>query len=108
MGSLSEGPQKSKLLQWTQPSSASNSEPTTPPTATDFPEEPPKEKTSPVNKVDPVSAKWGVVGVPKLLPTPAEFKPGVPWKSQAADEAVEMKDEAGEESDVDSDPEILS
>ena len=100
--SLSEGPQKSKLLQWTQPSSASNSEPTTPPTVSDFPEEP-KEKSTPVNNVDPVSAKWGVVAAPKLLPTPAEFKPGVPWKSRG--EPVEVKDEEEEDTDADSDSE---
>lgn len=71
--SLSDGPQKSKLLQWTQPNSASNSEPTTPPSADE------KDKSFP-QKVDPVSAKWGVVAAPRLSPTPAEFKPGVPWR----------------------------
>ncbi|XP_066917281.1 capping protein inhibiting regulator of actin dynamics-like isoform X2 [Clytia hemisphaerica] len=72
--SLSDGPQKSKLLQWTQPSSAGNSEPTTPPSSDE------KDKSLPPQKVDPVSAKWGVIAAPRLSPTPAEFKPGVPWR----------------------------
>lgn len=104
--SLSEGPQKSKLLQWTQPSSASNSEPTTPPTTTDYVEEPPREKTSPVNKVDPVSAKWGVVAIPRLLPTPAEFKPGVPWKPRGDtndDNKADEEDDTDDENDSESD-----
>ena len=74
--SLSDGPQKSKLLQWTQPSSANNSEPTTPPSI--------DENRSLSHKIDPVSAKWGVVAAPRLSPTPAEFKPGVPWRSRGA------------------------
>lgn len=82
--SLSEGPQKSKLLQWTQTSSANNSEPTTPPSA--------DEKAFPaVQRVDPVSAKWGVLAAPRLSPTPAEFKPGVPWRSRG--EPGEDKDD---------------
>lgn len=71
--SLSDGPQKSKLLQWTQPSSASNSEPTTPPSVDD-------DKNNAARSIDPVSAKWGVLAAPRLSPTPAEFKPGVPWR----------------------------
>lgn len=97
--SLSEGPQKSKLLQWTQPSSASNSEPTTPPTTVDFYEEPIKERPSPISNVDPVSAKWGVVAMPLLLPTPAEFTPGVQWKPRG--ESNDDKDNEDEESSSD-------
>jgi len=67
--SLSDGPQKSKLLQWTQ----SNSEPTTPPSADD-------DISIQAQSIDPISAKWGVIAAPRLSPTPAEFKPGVPWK----------------------------
>ena len=71
--SLSDGPQKSKLLQWTQPSSTNNSEPTTPPSVDD-------DKSMATRSIDPVSAKWGVLAAPRLSPTPAEFKPGVPWR----------------------------
>lgn len=84
--SLSEGPQKSKLLQWTQPNSASNSEPTTPPSADE------KDKSFP-QKVDPVSAKWGVLAAPRLSPTPAEFKPGVPWRPRGVSVSDDNDDE---------------
>ena len=87
--SLSDGPQKSKLLQWTQPSSACNSEPTTPPSVDD-------EKDGNKNiltGIDPVSAKWGVIAAPRLSPTPAEFKPGVPWRPRG----VSLSDKDGED-----------
>lgn len=93
--SLSDGPQKSKLLQWTQPSSASNSEPTTPPSTEDE-----KDKFV-AQKVDPVSAKWGVVAAPRLSPTPAEFKPGVPWKPRGEpDGKSDDVDEVNKENEV--------
>lgn len=79
--SLSEGPQKSKLLQWTQTNSANNSEPTTPPD---------ERAVATGQKIDPVSAKWGVIAAPRLSPTPAEFKPGVPWRPRG--EPGEVKD----------------
>jgi len=97
--SLSDGPQKSKLLQWTQPGSASNSEPTTPPSADE------KEKSF-SQKVDPVSAKWGVLAAPRLSPTPAEFKPGVPWRprgvsmSENDDEGCDVLLESAKQIDI--------
>jgi len=93
--SLSDGPQKSKLLQWTQPSSACNSEPTTPPMIDELPEELPREKISPANTVDPISVKWGVVAMPRMMPT-SEFKPGVQWKSREETKADEERCENGE------------
>ena len=72
VSSFSDGPQRSKLLQWTQPNTGSHSGSTTPPFCDD----------KPFQAVDPVSAKWGVIAAPRLSPTPAEFRPGVPWKSR--------------------------
>ena len=95
--SLSDGPQKSKLLQWTQPSativSASNSLPASPPSVDDEKE----QNNLPPRKVDPVSAKWGVIAAPRLSPTPAEFKPGVPWRPRGVSQS-DKDDEDEEES----------
>ncbi|XP_065659668.1 myb-like protein X isoform X4 [Hydra vulgaris] len=72
VSSYSDGPQRSKLLQWTQSSSCAQSDSGTSPFCDD----------KPFQAVDPVSAKWGVIAAPRLSPTPAEFRPGVPWKSR--------------------------
>ena len=55
---------------------------------------------SPVT-VDPVSARWGVLAAPRLSPTPAEFKPGVPWKPKAElEKEVKEKEAAAQVIDI--------
>lgn len=93
--SLSEGPQKSKLLQWTNPPMIDELPPT---------EEPTREKISPMNTIDPVSAKWGVVAMPQMVPT-SEFKPGVRWKSREETEADEKRADKIDEENSDEDSE---
>jgi len=98
--SLSNGPQKSKLLQWTQPLApvdvgSDKADDSADPSLASAASTPPAESSSksitpPVGSVpneiartiDPISARWGVLAAPRLSPTPAEFKPGVPWRSR--------------------------
>lgn len=83
--SLSNGPHKSRLLQWTQQANtgetADSAEETTTEGNNTPVNEPERTSTPTISKnIDPISAKWGLIAAPKLSPTPPEFKPGVRWK----------------------------